>query len=205
MKPAIENIIFDLGGVIISHRSDLMPYIIATTFGLSADQAKGVWHTHKDALLTGELPSDAFLAKVREETDSTSSPEALRTKWRELYTAEASEINTSLLNMVDRLRDTYQLYLLTDTLDVHHQFNEVRGIYAHFDHVFASHMEGKSKSQGVATFAEFLRKYNLQAETCVFIDDLEPYVDLAASLGIHGVVFRSTDQLVKDLSLIRVQ
>lgn len=205
MNPKISTIIFDLGGVIISHRSDLMPYIIAKTFDVPSKKAIEIWHKHKDALLTGELPSHVFLEMIRNDVDTHEPIEKLQARWQELYIREAKEINTSLLDGIDTLRHRYTLYLFTDTLDVHHEFNEVRGLYTHFDHVFASHVEGKSKSQGRESFVHFLSTYNLQAESCVFVDDMQAYIDLARSLGVHGFLYTSLHQLQHDLKSVGVQ
>ncbi len=200
----IRALIFDLGGVIIRHAHNLMPSIISAVFDLSAVRGREIWHEHKDALLTGELPSVAFLEKIKQEIGTTEPIDILLDRWKTLYENDAAEVNTGLLDSIRRLRKTYPVYLLTDTIEVHHEFNEARGLYAHFDGVFSSHIEGKSKSQGKDVFVTFLNKFHLQADSCVFIDDMEAYVVLAKSSDIHGFVYTTVAQFKKDLHSIGV-
>ena len=157
-----------------------------------------------DTLLTGELPSIDFLNKIKTELSITTPVSTLLDSWTSLYEHAAKELNTQLLDVISDLKRTHRVYLLTDTLDTHHEFNERRGIYARFDGVYASHIEGKSKSQGKAAFELFLKNYKLQAEHCVFIDDMEAYVSLAISLGLHAFVYTSNEQLVRDLKSIGI-
>ncbi len=201
----IKNLIFDLGGVIIQHQHDLMPRIISSIFDLNREEGRRIWHEHKDVLLTGELPSVAFLEKIKKRTGAALSTDTLLNRWKTLYESDAKELNIELLEVIRRMRKTYPVYLLTDTIEVHHEFNEGRGIFKYFDGVFASHIEGKSKSQGKNAFEHFLKKFNLLANDCVFIDDMEAYVEMAKSLGIYGILYTSVAQLIKDLRGVGVK
>ena len=196
----IKTLIFDLGGVVISHKKDLMPVLIGETFHIGTENAREIWRRHKDALLTGELPSGDFLQKIKVETGSSDTMHSLMDLWKRLYERDALGINTELLSLISKLRKKYAVYLLTDTLDVHHAFNEERGVYSHFDGAYYSHLEGKSKSQGERTFNDFLKKFSLRAHECVFTDDMEAYVEIAQRLGIHGIVFTSNADFLKQLT-----
>jgi len=200
----IKAIIFDLGGVVIKHRSNLMPYIISTVFDLNLEDGRVIWHKYKNALLTGELPSVAFLQKIKEETQNEFSVDVLLRRWVDLYEREARDLNVSLLDRIRRLREKYAVYLLTDTFDAHHAFNDSRGLYQNFDGVYCSHMEKRAKSQGKDVFTHFLEKFHLQASECVFIDDMDAYVAMAKSLGIRGIVYTTNDKLTLALKLMGV-
>ncbi len=195
----IKNIIFDLGGVIIGHERDLMPTIIGSVFGLTPDKGRQIWHEYKDALLTGELPSESFLRTVRDRLAIKTPLRKLRGLWRSLYEESARTLNEPLIAAIGKLRERYRVLLLTDTFEVHHEHNVRRGLYAHFDGVYASHLERKSKSQGSAAFERFLTKFSLIPSECVFVDDMEAYIEVAKSLGIHGVHFTSNERLLKSL------
>lgn len=201
----IKAIIFDLGGVVIKHRSDVMPYMIGNVFRVDEKRARDIWHEYKDALLTGELPSLEFLEKVKTELLVSIPTQELLKSWRVLYEREAGELNAPLLTAIGKLRKSYTVYLLTDTIEVHHEFNNARGLYRHFDDAFCSHIEKKSKSQGATVFEHFLNKFNLRAQTCVFIDDLENYVTIAESVGIHGILYTTNNKLFHDLKRVGVK
>ena len=44
-----------------------------------------------------------------------------------------------------------------------------------------------------------LREYGLEAEECVFIDDMPANIEAAKRLGMKGIIFRDPDQLAADL------
>lgn len=50
-----------------------------------------------------------------------------------------------------------------------------------------------------AIYWTLLQRYELKAEECVFIDDSEENIGAAEGMGIHGIVFKSREQVVKEL------
>ena len=50
-----------------------------------------------------------------------------------------------------------------------------------------------------------LNRYNLNPEETVFTDDLEANIEAAKKEGIHGIVFKSPDQLTDDLIALGVE
>ena len=49
-------------------------------------------------------------------------------------------------------------------------------------------------------YSLLLKRYDLVADECVFIDDLQENVEAAKTLGIHGIVFENYEQAAKDLN-----
>lgn len=43
-------------------------------------------------------------------------------------------------------------------------------------------------------YLRLLRRYNLRAEECIFVDDTQKNIDAANALGIHGILFTSYEQ-----------
>lgn len=52
-------------------------------------------------------------------------------------------------------------------------------------------------------FRLLMKKFDLNANECIFIDDLEPNVDAAKRLGIHGIVFHNREQADSEITGIR--
>lgn len=50
-----------------------------------------------------------------------------------------------------------------------------------------------------------LKRFDLVAEECVFIDDLPENVQGAVNEGIHGIVFKTREQVVEDLKRLGVE
>lgn len=194
----IKAIIFDLGGVILKHRFDLIGYILSQIFAISKEQGDKFWSEYRVRLLTGEFSSKQFLQEIKDKTKTEISLNKLSRKWKQLYIANA-EIDWALLDFIKQLRKKYKVYLLTDTIDIHNEYNKNRKIYERFDKVFKSFEEKIAKAEGKQIFLNILEKINTKASECIFIDDLKEYVIAAENVGIKGIVFKNLPQLKKEL------
>ncbi len=56
-----------------------------------------------------------------------------------------------------------------------------------------------------AIYWTLLHRYGLQAEECVFIDDVQENVDAAVAVGIHGIRFETREQVVEALEKMGVR
>ena len=54
-------------------------------------------------------------------------------------------------------------------------------------------------------YQQFLDRYHLKAEDCVFIDDTEENVTAAEQIGFAGIVFHSYDDLLAQFSKLGVE
>ncbi len=82
------------------------------------------------------------------------------------------------------------------------QINRRRGVFDHFDDVLNSCEVGLAKDAKMLWLA--IQRNQLQAEECVFVDDIQEFVDLAESLGIRGILFKSVEQLKEELAKLGV-
>ncbi|HUW22263.1 MAG TPA: HAD-IA family hydrolase [Candidatus Bathyarchaeia archaeon] len=194
----IKSIIFDFGGVVLRHRKDIMEKIIAKMFSISFEQASEVWKENKAELVTGRMSSGDFLKKMKNRYKTKLTLNELLGMWSALYKKEAEDINWELLSFIEKLKTRYRVYLFTDTIDVHDQFNRTRGIYEKFHGVFKSFEERTIKTERNA-FLNVLKKIKARAEECIFIDDLKSNVVIANKLGMKGIVFENFGQLKKEL------
>lgn len=53
-----------------------------------------------------------------------------------------------------------------------------------------------------AIYELLLKRYGLKPEECVFIDDLKENVDVAITLGVHGIVFNTFAQAKEELNTL---
>ncbi len=194
----IKNVIFDFGGVILKHREDIMEKFIVKIFGISIEEATRIWQEDKDELLTGKISSRKLLNSYKKKFRVKEPLNEILAMWKDLYEAEAKDVNWKLLARIEEIRLKYSVYLFTDTLDVHDQYNQKRGLYDKFDRAFKSFEEGITKTEKNA-FVNVLRKIGAKAEECVFIDDLAPNVKLAKKVGMKGIIFKTVAQLREEL------
>ena len=67
-----------------------------------------------------------------------------------------------------------------------------------FELVVDSAFEGTRKPEP-RIYEITLERLGLEAEDCAFIDDVEVNVTAARELGMHGIHFRDTDQVIAEL------
>ena len=74
--------------------------------------------------------------------------------------------------------------------------------YNLFDGIFYSFQHGVMKPQ-IEIFEKFLKYYNLKAQECIFIDDIEWNVEAAKKTGMSGYVHKNcnVDELKKFLEI----
>jgi putative hydrolase of the HAD superfamily len=200
----ITTIIFDFGGVILTHDAKVSERILAAMFPNHIEQAAQIWAEYKELLNTGKKTSEDFLQAVKSETNLNTPVEALKRRWLELYKQEAQGVNWQLLELITQLRKHYKVYLFTDTIDTHDEYNKTRGIYEKFDRVFKSFEIGVAKSQGKIAFEFILNQIHTKPEECFFIDDLERNTKVAEKVGIKAIVFKNLDDLKQKLKQYRI-
>jgi FMN phosphatase YigB (HAD superfamily) len=57
------------------------------------------------------------------------------------------------------------------------------------------------KKPAVEIFQKAIEWASVEPQKILFIDDVKTHVDVAISLGVHGIHFISAEQLKKELSL----
>ncbi len=194
----LRAIIFDLGGVILIHKANLIPDILSQLFSVSEEQGIQIWKEKRVALLSGAVSSYDFLKSLRKDYPTKYTLKELSEHWDALYRKNA-KIDGEMLALIERLRRSYEVYLLTDTIDIHDAYNLKRGIYEKFTKAFKSHIEKLTKAQGEKIFKHILKKIQKTPKECLFIDDLAEYVKCAQGLGMEGIVFTSPSKLKHDL------
>lgn len=199
----IKNIIFDFGGVILKHKSTLLEDKISEIFSIPSEQALEIWKKVKADAFAGKISSEQFLKQIKDQLHSDKPlPEILK-QWTDIYAREAKNVDWELMDFIENLKRKFKVYLLTDTIDTHDQYNATRGIYEKFNKVFKSHEEGLTKLNDDA-FINVLNKISAPASECVFIDDLEVNVNRAKNLGFEVILYRGKEDLKQKMSRLGI-
>lgn len=190
LKAPVKSIIFDLGGVLLDIDYD------AT---IKAFAALGIpnFETHFsqmeqsnffDDWETGKMGREAWLAGMQEACGPAVSPEKIVEAWN----AMLGGFPMRRLQLLQQLRSQYNLYLLSNTNEVHEEaFNKilneqcgVPAIAAFFDKVYYSHRIGMRKPDE-APFLKILYENGLVSGEILFIDDSPQHLETAAWLGLQ--------------------
>ncbi|MDR2038741.1 MAG: HAD family phosphatase [Bacteroidales bacterium] len=200
MNKPIKNIIFDLGNVVIKIDPDLT---INQFKELGIEDFDSIYTMMKqsdifDKLDTGKISVSEFHEAIRTHAKRNLTDEQIDDAWCAMLLDFPDE-NIELLR---RLRTEYQLYLLSNTNQLHidrylKKLLKEKGsplLPDLFNHTFYSHEIGYRKPNR-ESFEYVLKAEKLKAAETIFIDDLEHNVIGARSVGMQAYHFTSEQQL----------
>ncbi len=202
----IENIIFDLGGVVLN-----IDYHLTTR----AFAEMGVPHFEQlysqlsqshifDDYETGKIDTVAFIARLAT-TAPGLQPEAVIRAWN----AMLLDLPADRIAWIQALRPRYKTFVFSNTNALHETaFNrEVKratgaeDLSAFFDRVYLSHKTGYRKPHREG-FEMILNDNNLHPPATLFIDDSPQHIAGARQLGLQTLYLPKGSNLQTELSAI---
>jgi putative hydrolase of the HAD superfamily len=188
---AIQNIIFDLGGVLLN--IDYFRTVEAfKNLGLKDPEKAFTKEVQADLFQKfekGEVSSEGFLLEL-----SKHMPGAGLNEIEDAWNALLLEFPFSRYTLLKKLSRDYKLYLLSNTNAIHEK--AFKGIiddsvgWTNFESLFRaigySHQLGERKPN-LKVFELVLKKNGLSPEHTLFIDDTIDHVLSALKLGIRAV------------------
>ncbi|MDD4877669.1 MAG: HAD family phosphatase [Candidatus Nanoarchaeia archaeon] len=196
----IKAMLFDAGGVIVKTGNQISMF--ARIFRPKNKQK--LWEKinhYNGPLCAGKMSEKEYwrIIAKSEGIDPGKIPDNL---WAKNY-EKTTKIDPKMVSLLKRLRKRYKTILISNTIKPHVIINKKRGLFDNFDDVINSNEVHLSKDTK-AIFKLALKRNHLKAKECIFIDDIQKFVDIAKSAGIHGIRFRNVRQLKKELSRLGV-
>jgi len=199
----IEVILYDLGNVILPFNHFQIAEKLSrfsqekefqdpsNLFAFLFDFEKGAVNGYE----VGKMSSPEFFQSLRESVQLSLSFEEFIPIWNEIFT-ENREVSQIILSQKGR----WKLGLLSNTNPLHFDYIlSTFSIIRVFDRWILSHEAG-FKKPAVEIFQKAMEWASVEPQRILFIDDMRKHVEVAASLGIHGIHFLSARQLRKELS-----
>lgn len=183
-----KNIIFDLGGVLLD--IDFQKSIDAFK-NLGIENFEEMFSQFKaDALFeeleTGKISETGFYSAIKTRTELAITDDEIDEAWNALIL----HFRTPSLEVLEKLADDYNLYLLSNTNGIHLKcFKELftretgkASLDAYFNKAWYSNEIGLRKP-GAEIFEFVLREEDLKAEETLFIDDTLINIETAQKMG----------------------
>jgi 2-haloacid dehalogenase len=199
IRPAIDAVVFDLGGVLIDwnprhlyrqiFREDVdgMERFLAEVCTQAWNEKQDAGRSWEEAIAeaTASHPKDAGLIK------------AYRERWEEMLGGPLADS----VKVLDELRGSgIRLYALTNWSQHTFPFALARYPFLQwFEDIVVSGREGLIKPDP-AIFKLLMSRFGIEANRSVFIDDSLKNVEAASQLGYHAIQFCNTLQLRRDLA-----
>lgn len=194
----IKNIVFDFGGVLVQ-------YDFITFFAkLLGSRDKAIWFMQN--VLPQNVNNDMDLEirpfvyyleqQKRLWPEYANALDAFDKHYTDVFIGETEGIRDLMLRLK---ADGYRL------LGLSNWSSRVYDVMAKYD-IFKI-LEGSLISKDVHQlkpnrdiYESFLKKFNVKADECVFIDDKPENIEGCKAIGMPGIIFRDTNQLDKELS-----
>ncbi|MFH1506479.1 MAG: HAD family phosphatase [archaeon] len=195
----VKAIIFDVGGVVVNGREEEIYAKLAEKLGIDEIELKSMKKQHNQELLTGKLKIAEFAEEIKErfgiEKDILST-------WKEVH-IEATPANKELILLVGKLKKKYTVGAISNVPDLHTKVTEARCIYSHFEPKIISCDVGLAKP-GKEIFELMLKKLDMDADECIYIDDREIHIEGAKKLGFKTILFKDNEQLKQELRKLNI-
>ena len=192
LTPAIKNIIFDLGDVIIPIDLRAPMRNFAVLSGMDEEAVEVLWREHGLILQfeTGLIDDAGFRQHVRAMMKNDAwADEVIDTAWNTVLL----ELPLERLERIRQLRGQYRIFLLSNTSAIHiRRVNQMLvelgqpSLEDTFERVFYSY-EVRMAKPSPEIYRHVLDEAGLKPEETVFLDDNASNIRAAAELGIQAV------------------
>jgi putative hydrolase of the HAD superfamily len=190
----IDAIIFDLGNVLAFHDNEKLFRELGRLFKADVRarlEASGVW----ERVNKGHLKGDALRQELVARLNTDVSREEFERAWTCHFT-----LNPPMIRHAEALVGKVKLGLLSNTHDLHiANLRPQLPVLERFDVLVFSCEVGAMKPEE-AIYRLTLEALHVEPQRAVFFDDMEPYVRGAEQLGMHARVFRSADEVPRQLA-----
>lgn len=194
---SIRAVVFDIGGVLLRIQDRGYHRKWETTLGL-AEGALGkeiyVSEVSSRATLGQASVGDVWQYVTLMFSLNTEQVEELR---RDFSATEV--MDEELLTFLRSLRPRYRTALLSNAWPGARELHNQRyRLCDAVDEMIFSAEEGLAKPDP-AIFTLAARRLGVQLDETIFVDDWPPHVEAARSLGMHGIVFENTNQVMAEV------
>jgi putative hydrolase of the HAD superfamily len=145
----------------------------------------------------GKISPQQFFLKVKEILNLKLNFDEFVPIWNEIFFL--SEKNTAIYNLACTLKSHYRIALLSNINILHFEYiKKTFPVLNNFPNIITSYEAGFRKPHP-EIYRIALKVLRVSAENCFYTDDRPELIEGARKLGIEGFVFKSVEQLEKDL------
>jgi putative hydrolase of the HAD superfamily len=198
----VKAIIFDIGKVLVDFDNDLFIRKISKTSNKSSQEIHDLIYNSSNLTKeyeAGKISSQEFFNKSKKLCKLKISKE----NFQEAYSNIFTPIDDSL-DLVKKLKKKYQLALLSNISEWDFEIG-IKPILKDLFKEMTLSYKVKYLKPAKEIYLDLINKLNLNAEECIFIDDLEKNVIGAKKIGIKTIQYKSYKNLLKELRKLGVE
>lgn len=193
----IKAVIFDMGGVLLRTEDRASRTALGARYGLSYEQIDELVFNRESALRAsvGEISEEEHWASIAGHLGFNRSeiPAFREAFW------DGDREDEELLELIDSFRPRLRTALLSNAWsNARRDIGLRHNILRVFDVVIFS-AELKMAKPNPRIYQHALDLLGVEPEEAIFVDDMPANVEAANALGIHGIQFLNTQQIIHDL------
>lgn len=205
MKPKIDTIIFDLGGVLVDWNPE---YVYRKVFNNDHEKVQwflntvctSEWNIEQDA---GRTIEEALHLKISEFPQYEDWIRLYYAEWHNMFSGAIDE-NVKLFKHLKGL-GKYNIYALTNwSAETWTKALELFPFYNDFDGIVVSGQE-KTRKPFPEIYNIIINRFNIIPVNTLFIDDNKENIAAAKLLKLNGIHYKSHHQLLKELHVYGVK
>ena len=205
MKNNIDTIIFDLGGVLVDWKPE---YVYRKIFNDDEEKVQwflntvctSEWNMQQDA---GRTIKEAEKIKIDEFPEYKDLITLYYKEWSNMFSGPIKE-NVELFKKL-KSSENYKIYALTNwSAEKWDKALELFPFFKEFDGVVVSGQE-KIVKPSEKIYKIILNKFQINPDKAVFIDDNFKNSEAAKKLGIHGIHYKTHNDLINHLQLLQIK
>lgn len=196
----IQNIIFDLGNVVL----DFDPYTYFIKIFHEEERTRDLchkifegdlWNAYDQGLYTKQELHDLFFKQY---PDDRKDIERVLKQW--LHILVVRPYTERLMELL-KLKG-YQLYIMSNLSEESYRYLiEQKDFFKWTDGAALSFAE-KINKPDPRLYEILMKRYHLDCASCVFIDDRHANIETARQLGMQGIVYANHDQVLHELNML---
>jgi len=193
----IKAIIFDWCGVLIDKLGDDLIKYCADSLKVDVNILKNIFSKYELTFRKGEISEEKMWNKIC--TELNIKKPIVKSLWKNAVKSVFND-KVQIHNLILLLKkEGYLIGFLSNTEIPTMEYFFENGYEKYFDVTTFSCAENTVKPEE-KIYNLTLKKLNIRPEESIFIDDKPDYIDGAKKVGMNGIVFKSPEQLVKELA-----
>lgn len=197
----IELFAFDMGHVLIDFEWPTVCEGFYRRAGIESESfAPVLKHLGSLGYETGKVGTVEFLREMNKHLNTDIDEHEFEKLWNATFRE-----NAEMSDLLQHLKNSYSLYLLSNTNESHYNFIQREfDVARHFSELILSYKVGSAKPD-LAIYQEVIFRSGIAAGSCIFVDDLKENVKAAREVGLQAILFTTPEALKQDLRAIGVQ
>jgi epoxide hydrolase-like predicted phosphatase len=199
-KPSIRAVVWDMGGVILRTDDRTPRTMLANKLGLTFDDLDNIIFNgeNSDLATRGIITQRMYWENIRRSFNL--KPEEMLEFRNQFFGGDRQD--DFLLDFILSLRPGYHTGLLSNAwTDIRKNVQQYYSFLDAFDVTIFSAEVGLAKPEP-PIYNLMLEKLGVTAGEAVFIDDMESNVEGARQVGLYGIQFLNTPQIIRDLEVL---